>query len=125
MKTLVSFSMQATLISLQTPYIFCTVSSQAQCKLSFHIYMYLGVYNPFKLSSNIMGIDKCIQNNKCMQTLKRNPSTIQLNSVVHLLNKISDIAITIVELLLELTDVDVLNESEEGAEVLLDALVNF
>ena len=36
-----------------------------------------------------------------------------------------DITITVVELLLELTDVDVLNESEEGAEVLLDALVSY
>ena len=44
-----------------------------------------------------------------------------LNSI---LNEISDIAITVVELLNELTDVDVLNESEEGAEVLLDALVS-
>lgn len=41
-----------------------------------------------------------------------------------ILNEISDISITVVELLLELTDVDVLNESEEDAEVLLDALVS-
>ena len=36
----------------------------------------------------------------------------------------SDISIAIVELLQELTDVDVLNESEEGAETLFDALVS-
>jgi beta-catenin-like protein 1 len=36
----------------------------------------------------------------------------------------SDISIAVVELLVELTDVDVLNETEEGADVLLDALVS-
>ena len=36
----------------------------------------------------------------------------------------SDISIAVVELLQELTDADALNESEEGAEVLLDALVS-
>lgn len=36
----------------------------------------------------------------------------------------SDISIAIVELLLELTDVDIFNESEDGTEVLLDALVS-
>jgi hypothetical protein len=40
-------------------------------------------------------------------------------------NQTPDIAIAVVELLVELTDVDVLNETEEGAEVLLDALVSF
>ncbi|XP_028392477.1 beta-catenin-like protein 1 [Dendronephthya gigantea] len=35
----------------------------------------------------------------------------------------SDISISIVELLMELTDVDILNESEDGTEVLLDALL--
>lgn len=36
----------------------------------------------------------------------------------------SDLAIAVVELLQELTDVDELNENEEGAEILLDALLD-
>lgn len=34
-------------------------------------------------------------------------------------------AIAVVDLLQELTDIDTLHESEEGAEVLIDALVSF
>lgn len=34
-------------------------------------------------------------------------------------------SIAVVDLLQELTDIDTLHESEEGAEVLIDALVSF
>lgn len=37
----------------------------------------------------------------------------------------TDISIAIIDLLQEMTDVDTLNESEEGATALIDALVSF
>lgn len=37
---------------------------------------------------------------------------------------VADISIAVIDLLQELTDVDTLNESEEGATALIDALVN-
>ena len=37
---------------------------------------------------------------------------------------LSDISIAVIDLLQELTDVDTLNESEEGATALIDALVS-
>lgn len=44
----------------------------------------------------------------------------------HLLNIFpTDISIAIIDLLQEMTDVDTLNESEEGATALIDALVSF
>ncbi|XP_058499523.1 beta-catenin-like protein 1 [Solea solea] len=52
---------------------------------------------------------------------------VELNSVHSLLGLLShentDIAIAVVDLLQELTDIDTLHESEEGAEVLIDALL--
>ncbi|XP_060750400.1 beta-catenin-like protein 1 [Tachysurus vachellii] len=52
---------------------------------------------------------------------------VELNAVPSLLGLLShentDIAIAVVDLLQELTDVDTLNESDEGAEVLVDALL--
>ena len=48
-----------------------------------------------------------------------------VNSLLALLNHAnSDIAIAVVDLLQELTDVDAMTENEEGAEVLVDALVD-
>ena len=38
---------------------------------------------------------------------------------------ITDISIAVIDLLQEMTDVDTLNESEEGATALIDALVSF
>ena len=38
---------------------------------------------------------------------------------------LTDISIAIIDLLQEMTDVDTLNESEEGATALIDALVSF
>lgn len=44
----------------------------------------------------------------------------------HLLNIFpTDISIAVIDLLQEMTDVDTLNESEEGATALIDALVSF
>ena len=37
----------------------------------------------------------------------------------------TDISIAVIDLLQEMTDVDTLNESEEGAAALIDALVSF
>lgn len=37
----------------------------------------------------------------------------------------TDISIAVIDLLQEMTDVDTLNESEEGATALIDALVSF
>ncbi|XP_026873877.1 beta-catenin-like protein 1 [Electrophorus electricus] len=52
---------------------------------------------------------------------------VELNAVHSLLGLLShdntDIAIAVVDLLQELTDIDTLHESEEGAEVLIDALL--
>ncbi|CAB3988241.1 beta-catenin 1 [Paramuricea clavata] len=52
---------------------------------------------------------------------------VQQNAIPTILGLLShentDISIAVVELLVELTDVDVLNETEEGADVLLDALL--
>ena len=53
---------------------------------------------------------------------------VQQNVVPSLLNLLShentDIATAVVNLLQELTDVDTLNESEEGAAILIDTLVS-
>lgn len=38
---------------------------------------------------------------------------------------LADISIAVIDLLQEMTDVDTLNESEEGATALIDALVGF
>ncbi|KAM3839303.1 beta-catenin-like protein 1 isoform 1-T1 [Vipera latastei] len=52
---------------------------------------------------------------------------VELNAVHSLLGLLghdnTDVAIAVVDLLQELTDIDTLHESEEGAEVLIDALV--
>lgn len=52
---------------------------------------------------------------------------VELNAVQSLLGLLShdntDISIAVVDLLQELTDIDTLHESEEGAEVLIDALL--
>ncbi|XP_039623288.1 beta-catenin-like protein 1 [Polypterus senegalus] len=52
---------------------------------------------------------------------------VELNAVHSLLGLLShentDVAIAVVDLLQELTDIDTLHESEEGAEVLIDALL--
>uniref|UniRef100_A0AAR2JNC4 Beta-catenin-like protein 1 n=1 Tax=Pygocentrus nattereri TaxID=42514 RepID=A0AAR2JNC4_PYGNA len=48
---------------------------------------------------------------------------VELNAVHSLLGLLTHIAIAVVDLLQELTDIDTLHESEEGAEVLIDALL--
>lgn len=55
------------------------------------------------------------------------PAMVELGAVPSLLELLShentDVAVGVVDLLQELTDVDILHESEEGAESLIDALV--
>uniref|UniRef100_A0A069DVH7 Beta-catenin-like protein 1 n=1 Tax=Panstrongylus megistus TaxID=65343 RepID=A0A069DVH7_9HEMI len=56
------------------------------------------------------------------------PLMVQLNAIPSLLELLShentDISVAVVDLLQELTDVDILNESTEGAEALVEALLN-
>ncbi|XP_054271140.1 beta-catenin-like protein 1 [Macrosteles quadrilineatus] len=56
------------------------------------------------------------------------PIVVQLNAVPSMLELLShentDISVSIVDLLQELTDVDILHESQEGADALIDALLN-
>ncbi|KAJ9573603.1 hypothetical protein L9F63_009019, partial [Diploptera punctata] len=56
------------------------------------------------------------------------PIMVELQAVPSLLELLAhentDIAVAVVDLLQELTDVDILHESEEGADSLIDALVN-
>uniref|UniRef100_A0A0A9XX76 Beta-catenin-like protein 1 n=1 Tax=Lygus hesperus TaxID=30085 RepID=A0A0A9XX76_LYGHE len=56
------------------------------------------------------------------------PVMVQLNAVSSLLELLShentDVAVGVVDLLQELTDVDILNESAEGADALIEALVS-
>ncbi|CAA9996577.1 unnamed protein product [Nesidiocoris tenuis] len=56
------------------------------------------------------------------------PIMVQLNAISSLLELLShentDISVGVVDLLQELTDVDILNESAEGAEALVEALVS-
>lgn len=54
-----------------------------------------------------------------MVELQAIPSMLEL-----LAHENTDMAVAVVDLLQELTDVDILNESEEGAEALIDALLN-
>lgn len=56
------------------------------------------------------------------------PVLVQLNAIPSLLELLShentDISVAIVDLLQEVTDVDILHESQEGADALIDALLN-
>ncbi|XP_049950936.1 beta-catenin-like protein 1 isoform X1 [Schistocerca serialis cubense] len=56
------------------------------------------------------------------------PIMVELQAVPSMLELLAhentDMAVAVVDLLQELTDVDILNESEEGAEALIDALLN-
>lgn len=52
-----------------------------------------------------------------------------MHLVIHVMSFVkyfpTDISIAVIDLLQEMTDVDTLNESEEGATALIDALVSF
>lgn len=84
--------------------------------------------NPEKFMESELDLNDIIQEMHVIATM---PDLyhllVELNAVHSLLGLLShentDVAIAVVDLLQELTDIDTLHESEEGAEVLIDALV--
>ncbi|XP_046725376.1 beta-catenin-like protein 1 [Silurus meridionalis] len=84
--------------------------------------------NPEKFMESELDLNDIIQEMHVITTIPElYHLLVELNAVHSLLGLLShentDIAIAVVDLLQELTDVDTLNESEEGAEVLIDALL--
>ncbi|XP_060793719.1 beta-catenin-like protein 1 isoform X1 [Neoarius graeffei] len=84
--------------------------------------------NPEKFMESELDLNDIIQEMHVITTIPElYHLLVELNAVQSLLGLLShentDIAIAVVDLLQELTDVDTLNESEEGAEVLIDALL--
>ncbi|XP_038160834.1 beta-catenin-like protein 1 [Cyprinodon tularosa] len=83
--------------------------------------------NPEKFMESELDLNDIIQEMHVIATM---PDLyhllVELNAVHSLLGLLShentDVAIAVVDLLQELTDIDTLNESEEGAEVLIEAL---
>ncbi|KAL0267827.1 UNVERIFIED_CONTAM: hypothetical protein PYX00_009979 [Menopon gallinae] len=85
--------------------------------------------NPEKFMESELELHEAIQELHVVATVPDlYPVLVQLNAVTSLLELLShdntDIAVAVVDLLQEVTDVDILNESEEGAEALIDALLN-
>ncbi|XP_035981915.1 beta-catenin-like protein 1 [Fundulus heteroclitus] len=84
--------------------------------------------NPEKFMESELDLNDIIQEMHVIATM---PDLyhllVELNAVHSLLGLLShentDVAIAVVDLLQELTDIDTLHESEEGAEVLIDALL--
>ncbi|XP_026224391.1 beta-catenin-like protein 1 [Anabas testudineus] len=84
--------------------------------------------NPDKFMESELDLNDIIQEMHVIATM---PDLyhllVELNAVNSLLGLLShentDVAIAVVDLLQELTDIDTLHESEEGAEVLIDALL--
>ncbi|XP_037540306.1 beta-catenin-like protein 1 [Nematolebias whitei] len=84
--------------------------------------------NPEKFMESELDLNDIIQEMHVIATM---PDLyhllVELNSVHSLLGLLghenTDVAIAVVDLLQELTDIDTLHESEEGAEVLIDALL--
>lgn len=84
--------------------------------------------NPEKFMESELDLNDIIQEMHVVATM---PDLyhllVELNAVHSLLGLLShentDVAIAVVDLLQELTDIDTLQESEEGAEVLVDALL--
>uniref|UniRef100_A0A8D3DP25 Catenin beta like 1 n=1 Tax=Scophthalmus maximus TaxID=52904 RepID=A0A8D3DP25_SCOMX len=80
--------------------------------------------NPEKFMESELDLNDIIQEMHVIATM---PDLyhllVELNSVHSLLGLLTHVAIAVVDLLQELTDIDTLNESEEGAEVLIDALL--
>ncbi|XP_068188070.1 beta-catenin-like protein 1 [Antennarius striatus] len=84
--------------------------------------------NPEKFMESELDLNDIIQEMHVITTM---PDLyhllVELNAVHSLLGLLShentDVAIAVVDLLQELTDIDTLHESEEGAEVLIDALL--
>ncbi|KAI5609231.1 beta-catenin-like protein 1 [Silurus asotus] len=84
--------------------------------------------NPEKFMESELDLNDIIQEMHVITTIPElYHLLVELNAVQSLLGLLSHekthIAIAVVDLLQELTDVDTLNESEEGAEVLIDALL--
>ncbi|XP_061429433.1 beta-catenin-like protein 1 [Lethenteron reissneri] len=85
--------------------------------------------NPEKFMESELDLNDVIQEMHVIATMPElYPLLVDLNSVTSLLGLLShdntDIAIEVVDLLQELTDVDTLHESQEGARTLTDALLN-
>lgn len=84
--------------------------------------------NPEKFMESELDLNDIIQEMHVIATM---PDLyhllVELNAIHSLLGLLShentDVAIAVVDLLQELTDIDTLHESEEGAEVLIDALL--
>ncbi|XP_067324398.1 beta-catenin-like protein 1 [Anolis sagrei] len=85
--------------------------------------------NPEKFMESELDLNDIIQEMHVIATM---PDLyhllVELNAVHSLLGLLghdnTDVSIAVVDLLQELTDIDTLHESEEGAEVLIDALVD-
>uniref|UniRef100_A0A2K6R8Q5 Beta-catenin-like protein 1 n=1 Tax=Rhinopithecus roxellana TaxID=61622 RepID=A0A2K6R8Q5_RHIRO len=85
--------------------------------------------NPEKFMESELDLNDIIQEMHVVATM---PDLyhllVELNAVQSLLGLLghdnTDVSIAVVDLLQELTDIDTLHESEEGAEVLIDALVD-
>ncbi|XP_075756909.1 beta-catenin-like protein 1 isoform X2 [Pelodiscus sinensis] len=85
--------------------------------------------NPEKFMESELDLNDIIQEMHVIATM---PDLyhllVELNAVQSLLGLLghdnTDVSIAVVDLLQELTDIDTLHESEEGAEVLIDALVD-
>ncbi|XP_075332197.1 beta-catenin-like protein 1 [Odontesthes bonariensis] len=84
--------------------------------------------NPEKFMESELDLNDIIQEMHVIATMPElYHLLVELNAVHSLLGLLShentDVAIAVVDLLQELTDIDTLHESEEGAEVLIDALL--
>lgn len=85
--------------------------------------------NPEKFMESELELHETIQELHVVATVPDlYPVLVQLNAISSLLELLShentDIAVGVVDLLQEVTDVDILHESQEGADALIDALLN-
>ncbi|XP_058979971.1 beta-catenin-like protein 1 [Musca domestica] len=83
--------------------------------------------NPIKFMDSEVELHSVIQELKAVATVPDlYPVLVELNGIPSLLELLNhpntDIAVAIVDLLQEVTDVDILGESSDGAEVLIEAL---
>ncbi|KAK6634464.1 Beta-catenin-like protein 1 [Polyplax serrata] len=85
--------------------------------------------NPEKFMESEVELHEAIQELHVVATVPDlYPILVQLNAINSLLELLShentDIAVAVVDLLQEITDVDILHESQEGADALIDALLD-
>ncbi|XP_039296273.1 beta-catenin-like protein 1 [Nilaparvata lugens] len=85
--------------------------------------------NPEKFMESEVELNEILQEMHVIATVPHlYPIIVQLNSVASLLELLShentDIAVAVIDLLQELTDVDILHEEKEGADSLVDALLS-